>query len=299
VETNVRQITAPDGRALEVVMAGPEDGDVVLLHVGTPSAGELFEPHVHSGAERGLRHISYSRPGYGDSDRHEGRTVADCAADVEAIADALGIESLYVIGWSGGGPHSLACAALLGDRVLAAATLCGVAPRDAEGLDWAAGMGPENVREFEAAEAGPEELRAYLEGVEGQLAHVTGPHVADALGKVVSPVDRETLTGEYGEYAAAGFRGAMRQGIWGWLDDDVAFVRKPWGFDLGAISTPVTIWQGGQDRFVPFAHGEWLSAHVSGASARLYPEHGHLSIKIAHYGDALDDLRARGQARSR
>jgi len=138
-------VLTPDGRRLAVEVAGPQDGEVVVFHTGTPSAGSLFAPLLEAGAERGLRHVSYSRPGYGDSDRQPGRTIADCTHDVAAIADALGVERFYTTGHSGGGPHALACAALLPDRVNSATTTAGVAPFDAEGLDWLAGMGQENL----------------------------------------------------------------------------------------------------------------------------------------------------------
>jgi pimeloyl-ACP methyl ester carboxylesterase len=282
-------VEAADGRALEVALDGPEDGDVVLLHLGTPSAAKLFAPHVDAGAQRGLRHVTYSRPGYGDSDRQEGRSVADCAADVAAIADAFGAERFYVAGWSGGGPAVLATAALLPDRVRAAATLGGVAPADAAGLHWTAGMGAENVEEFDAMRAGPGPLAEYLEREAAKMAKLTAEDVAASLGDLVSAADDRTLSGEYGAYAAAGLRGALRGGIWGWFDDDVELM-KPWGFELGSIAVPVTVWQGGQDRFVPAAHAEWLAANVPGARLELRPDEGHLSIKISEYASVLDDL---------
>ncbi len=286
-----RTVTTPDGRTLELELDGPDEGDVVFLHTGTPGAGTLFAPLVQAGAERGLRHIAYSRPGYASSDRHPGRTVADCAADVSAIADQLGIDRFFVTGWSGGGPHALACATLLGDRVIAGATIAGVAPRDAEGLDWLAGMGEENIEEFGAAEAGDEPLSAFLTQMGSELAQTSGSDLHAGLGDLLSEVDRRVLTGEFAEYIAESFRRGLASGIWGWFDDDMAFMRN-WGFNLDKIDVPVTIWQGEQDRFVPFAHGQWLAQHVRGARAELHPEHGHLSLAVASYGRILDGLLA-------
>lgn len=283
------EVVTADGRKLAVEIAGPEDGEVVLFHTGTPSAGSLFEPLLEAGAERGLRHVSYSRPGYGDSDRQPGRTIADCARDVAAIADALGVERFYTTGHSGGGPHALACAALLPDRVNSAATTAGVAPFDAEGLDWLAGMGQENLDEFAAQQAGDSELQAFLETSAEEFGSLTGDQVLAALGDLISDADRAVLTGAFAEHEAAALREALRNGIWGWFDDDKAFFAD-WGFDLGEIETPVTIWQGEEDRMVPFAHGKWLAAHVSGAKARLLPGEGHLSLEVGSYGDVLDDL---------
>jgi pimeloyl-ACP methyl ester carboxylesterase len=138
-------VTTSDGRVLEVSVSGPEDGVPLICHHGTPGAALPWEPFVAAAAQRGLRHVEYSRPGYGASDRQAGRAVADCAADVTAILDALGAPRFYTYGWSGGGPHALACAALLGERVIKAASIAGVAPWESEGLDWLAGMGEETA----------------------------------------------------------------------------------------------------------------------------------------------------------
>jgi pimeloyl-ACP methyl ester carboxylesterase len=283
------QIVAADGRRLDVELAGPEDGRPLVFHTGTPSAGDVFAPLVQAGSERGVRHIAYSRPGYGRSDRRAGRTVADCVADVAAIADELGIERFFTIGWSGGGPHALACAALLPERTIAAATLASVAPRDADGLDWLSGMGDENLAEFAAAEAGQEQLQAYLEQDAAAMASASAAELHTALGDLLSDVDRGVLSGDFADYLAASMRTGLAHGLWGWFDDDVAFMRH-WGFELDAIVPPVTIWQGESDRFVPFAHGEWLAGHVAGARPRLLADHGHLSIVIGSYGRVLDDL---------
>ncbi len=287
IETQVR---TPDGRTLAVRVAGPEDGDAVIYHTGTPSYRRLYEPLVQAGERRGLRHVTYSRPGYAESDRQPGRTVADCAADVVAIADALGIERFYVTGQSGGGPHSLACAALLGDRVWSASTTAGAAPRDAEGLDWLAGMGQENLDEVAALDAGDEELIAFLETEAEQYGNLTGDEVLVALGDLVGEADKAVLTGEIAEHQARGLHHALAAGIWGWFDDDKAELSGDWGFDIGAIEIPVTVWQGGDDRMVPFAHGKWLAENVPGAKARLLDGEGHISLELGHHGDVLDDL---------
>lgn len=250
---------------------------------------------MEAGAERGLRHLGYARPGYGDSDRLPGRTVADCVGDIGALLDAVGAGSFLTVGWSGGGPHALACAALLPGRVRAAATIAAVAPRDAAGLDWLEGMGDENLEEFGAAEAGEEQLRDYLEGEAEGLASVSAGEVRAALGDLISASDAEALHGEMPDYLAAGLRAALRTGVWGWLDDDIAFI-EGWGIDLSRIEAPVAIWQGEDDRFVPFAHGRWLAENVAGAKAFLRPGEGHLSLPAGSYGEILDQLLALGRA---
>jgi pimeloyl-ACP methyl ester carboxylesterase len=284
-------VRGPRGRALEVEVSGPDDGRTVVFHNGTPSAGTLFAPLAELGASRGLRHVAYSRPGYAGSDRDEGRAVADCAADVAAIADELDAREFYTVGVSGGGPHALACAALLGERVIAAATIGSVAPYGAPGLDWTAGMGQENLDEFAAAQAGPEQLRSFLEREREQILAATGTDIHESLEGLLSDVDRRALSGEFAEHLAQNIRRGLAHGVWGWFDDDLAHMRD-WGFDLASIARPVTVWQGRQDLFVPFSHGEWLAANVGGARAQLLDDHGHLSLSLARYGDVLDELAA-------
>ena len=135
-------------RVLDVIVAGPSEGRAFVFHHGTPSSVVQFAPFVDAAAERGLRTVTYSRPGYGGSTRHEGRTIGDAAADTAAILDAIGADEALTAGASGGGPHTLACAALLPDRIAACASIAGVAPYDADGLDFLAGMGEANIVEF-------------------------------------------------------------------------------------------------------------------------------------------------------
>ena len=289
------QIHAQDGRLIDVTVDGPDDGETLLFHTGTPAAGVQHPAAVQAAAERGLRHLTYSRPGYAGSDRDAGRTVVDCVEDVRAIVDQLGIARFVTIGLSGGGPHALACAAELPERVIAAATIGSVAPRDAGGIDWLEGMGDDNHAEFGAAESGPDALADYLEPAARALAAVTHDEMVAAFGDLVSQVDRDVVTGEFATYLAANSRLAMRNGMWGWLDDDLAFVRD-WGFDPASITRPLTVWQGVQDRFVPPSHGEWLASRVPGAELQLRPEHGHLSLWTWGFGEIVDRLVAAGAA---
>jgi pimeloyl-ACP methyl ester carboxylesterase len=281
-------VQLPDGRALDVAVAGPEDGTPLVFHYGTPSGPVPFAPIVDAAARHGLRTVVYARPGYRGSTPRPGRTVADAPADTAAVLDALGAGTFVTLGWSGGGPHALACAALLPDRCAAAGSIAGVAPYGAAGLDWHAGMGADNVEEFAAASAGEAALSRYLEEPAKTMANVSADDVGRALGDLASDVDRRRLTGEFAAFLAASFRAAVATGIAGWRDDDLAFVRH-WGFPLGA-SCPITIWQGGQDRMVPYAHGEWLADHIPDARAHLLPEEGHLSLLVGAIDEIVDDL---------
>ena len=283
-------VQAPGG-LLDVLVSGPEDGLALVFHTGTPSGLVESGPVAGAAAARGLRTVLYARPGYGDSTPQPGRLVADAAADVDAILGRLRIDEFVTAGWSGGGPHALACAALLPVRCLAAASIAGVAPSDSPGLDWLAGMGQENVDEFGAALAGEADLTRFLDAAAAELRDITAAQVADGLGGLVSDADKAALTGDFAEYLAALFRTALAAGTAGWRDDDLAFTRD-WGLSLDALghATPVAIWQGDQDRMVPSAHGAWLAANIPRARARLLPGQGHLTLMASEFGRILDDL---------
>jgi len=256
--------------------------------MGTPAAGIAYDPMVAAVTARGHRFVTYSRPGYGGSTRLAARSVADCVEDVSAIVETLGLDRVYVIGWSGGGPHALACAALLPSIVVSAATLAGVAPSSAEGLDWLDGMGEANVREFSAARDGSGALVPYLREAAEGIRESTGETIAEALGSLVTEIDRRALTGSLADFLASTMHHGLAEGIWGWHDDDLAFVRD-WGFSLAEIEIPVTVWQGRQDAMVPFAHGSWLAEHVPGARPMLLEEEGHISL-VTRFADVVDDL---------
>jgi pimeloyl-ACP methyl ester carboxylesterase len=289
-------VRAAGGRDLEVLVDGPDHGTILLFHLGTPSAAVRVPSAVSAAAKRGLRTVIYSRPGYASSSPEAGRSVADVAEDSEAVLDALGAERFAALGWSGGGPHALACAALLSERCVAAATIASVAPYGVTGLDWFAGMGKENIDEFAAALKGEGPISEFLETAAAGLRAVTGTEVADALGGLVTEVDRNALTGEFAEVLAESFRRSVSTGIAGWRDDDLAFTR-PWGFELKSIRVPVAIWQGAQDRMVPFDHGRWLAANIPGAQARLLDDEGHLSL-VNHIDRILEDLVELGTAQN-
>jgi pimeloyl-ACP methyl ester carboxylesterase len=272
-----------DGRILAVLEAGDERGHAVVAIHGTPGSGLLWRGLAEDAEARGIRLLAYDRPGYGGSDPHPGRTVADAAGDVAAIADALGIDRFAVEGGSGGGPHTLACAALLPDRVVAAASLAGVAPYPAEDLDWLDGMGQDNRDEFAATVAGRETLERYLREQADALLAAEPEAIADTLRSLLSPPDAAVLTGEFAVYLAESTRRAIGERLDGWIDDDFVFM-NPWGFELSEIRVPVQLLHGAQDRFVPMAHGEWLAERIPGVDAHLSDEDGHLTIQLARIG---------------
>jgi pimeloyl-ACP methyl ester carboxylesterase len=281
--TERRLLRLADGRDIEFLTAGPEDGRPLVVHEGTPVGLEINSKLGAAAAERGLRLVQVARPGYVQSTAKPGRRVADIAADVAAVLDDIGAATFVSIGFSGGGPHSIACAALLPGRCLAAASVAGVGPYGVEGLDFLAGMGPENVEEFGLAIQGEAALTPFLE------KEAAGEQIVGALAGLISGADAAVLTGEFADSLAAALRSAISNGIAGWRDDDLAFATD-WGFWPDANSAPIAIWQGDQDNMVPFAHGQWLAAHIPGARVHLQPGAGHLTMTVTAIDQILDEL---------
>jgi pimeloyl-ACP methyl ester carboxylesterase len=285
---SARKVSLPDGRRVDVRVSGPADGLPLVFHHGTPGAATPIRALRRAAHARSLRLVTMSRPGYGGSDRQFGRDVADVAADTAAVLAELGADRCVVAGWSGGGPHALACGARLAaaDAVL---VIAGVAPYDAADLDWLAGMGADNVIEFGAALEGEDALRPFLIAARDQLIGATASELVISLDSLLPDVDRAVLTGEFAEDMLESFREGLGPGIDGWLDDDLAFTR-PWGFSLDEIAVPVMIWQGSADLMVPFAHGRWLASRMPAAAAHLEDGEGHLSIGLGAVDRMLDEL---------
>jgi pimeloyl-ACP methyl ester carboxylesterase len=284
----VDHVLLPDGRRLDLRVSGPADGLPLVFHHGTPGAATPIRVLERAAHARGLRLVTTSRPGYGDSSPQPGRRVVDVAADTATVLDAVGADRCLIAGWSGGGPHALACGARLG-ATAAVLVIAGVAPYGAEGLDWLAGMGEENVVEFSAALDGEDRLRPYLLSAREQLKAATAADIIVSLETLLPDVDRAVITGEFGEDLAASFHEAVRTGVEGWSEDDMAFTRS-WGFELAEISVPTMIWQGSADLMVPFAHGQWLASQLPGASAHLEEGEGHLSVGLGALDRMLDEL---------
>ena len=271
------RIPTPDGRVLAVAEWGDPNGLPLFSLHGTPGGriGYWMDPTIY--ARHGLRRLTYDRPGYGDSTRHRGRIVADVVRDIEVIAAALDIGRFAVTGGSGGGPHSLACAALLGDRVVRCMAEVSIAPYGADGIDFLAGMNVGNVAEFTAALGGEHVLRGLLE----RERATTLQRLADGNSNFLGD-DYEMTEADQAQMAKHLVRitqhmtDCLRPGVDGWIDDDIAFT-KPWGFDVGAIRVPVYLTYGREDTLVPEAHGDWLAAHIPGAEVHV--------TEVGHMGD--------------
>lgn len=272
------EVTLGDGRVVEVLLAGEGPRGDLVFHHGTPSAAvpdPVFDAAV-LGA--GLRLIAVSRPGYGLSTAAPGRSVASTIDDVREVLDRLGVDRFVSAGVSGGGPYALGCGALLAGRCAAVADISGVAPFDAEGLDWLAGMGKENVEEFDLALAGGSAFEDLLEAYSAEIRTTTSiDPMLEAMADLFCAADLAAVRGVYAATLVAGSRRAVLRGPAGWRDDDLSMVR-PWGFRVEDVAVPVSVWHGTEDRMVPLAHARWIAGRIPAATIEIGEGEGHISI---------------------
>ena len=290
-ETNYQEFVVEDaaGRFLEVATLGEPGGRTVFFHHGTPGSAPLLRSLAPLAAHADLLLVTASRPGYGQSSRRAGRSIADQVDDVTTVLEHLGRSRYASLGWSGGGPHALACAALDAPRCVGAWSIAGVVPIDA-GFDWTEGMGPENLEEFRLSLEGGEAYEEHMRGAGEQFATANADNIVALFGGLLSDVDRAALVDETSrEVLATSSRQAFATGTWGFYDDDRAFF-SPWGFDPADIAVPVSVWYGDQDLMVPATHGDWLSARIAGVRVHHLSAEGHLSIVSNHLDELADEL---------
>jgi len=298
--SDVREVTVAGGRTLEVHVSGPQWGTPVLFHHGTPFAAAPWPAATEAATRHGLRWVTWSRPGYATSERLPGRTIADAAADAEAILTDMGHGSFYTLGWSLGGPCALACAATMGDRCLAAATIGSPAPRSAEGVDRSTGWAPGLLETLEAASVGLPELRRIVEA-RSQLLHC-GPRshaegeaaepmteLAAVFGAPLASADVAAMVGGAGGPLLDALRKGVGAGLDGWCDDLVALA-DDWMVDLSTIVTPTAVWHGADDPWVPMANGSWLTGRIPRARWRQLAGEGHASPLLRLLDAVLEDL---------
>ncbi|MGW8488701.1 alpha/beta fold hydrolase [Streptomyces sp. NPDC055886] len=268
------RVRAADGRHLMVERTGDPRGRPVFLLHGTPGSRLGPAPRGMVLYQRHTQLIAYDRPGYGGSDRHEGRRIKDVVEDVRAIADALGLERFAVVGRSGGAPHALACAALMPERITRTAALVSLAPRDAAGLDWFDGMAASNVQAYSTAADDPESLAASFIVRSAQIRR-DPVRLLDDLRRELTDSDR-LVVNDAGirSMLLRNFSEGLRHSAWGWIDDAIAFCR-PWGFDPARITGRVLLWHGVKDVFAPVGHSRWLAGQIPGATAVLEPAAAH------------------------
>lgn len=271
-----RIVYTSSGALLAVEERGDPAGWPVLAHHGTPSCGRsaFYGPWLREAAAHGLRTIAYDRPGYGGSSPQPGRSVADTADDVRAICAALGIDRLSTWGFSGGGPHALACAALLPELVTAAVALAGTAPMDADGLDWFAGQNRDDAEDTRLCLTDPVAARTRLDQDRAEYLSVS-PREADGDSALLSG-GPAAGRGGFHRFMLACTRAGLATGNQGWWGDRDMTLR-PWRFDVADIAVPVLVMHGRRDIFVPPSHGEWLARRIPSATARWYDD-GHAAL---------------------
>ena len=287
MSTALRHVTLPDGRRLDIRVTGPQYGLPLFFHLGLGDAAVRFSLLERAARNHGLRLVTMSRPGYGDSTRQAGRRVVDVVPDTAAVLAALGADRCLVGGWSGGGPHALACAARL-DAALAAFVIAGVAPYDCHDAEWASEMEADFLKVFDWALQGEERLHAELTADRKKMKDATLAEFMAADEGVLPESDKAMLGGELGDFYVASYREAVRNGVDGSLDDLLAFV-KPWGFDLVEVEIPTMLWHGTADVTVPVAHGRWLASRLPHARIHIEEGEGHFSL-IGALDRMLDEL---------
>jgi len=284
-------MTSRDGRQLDVILGGVLEAKTALVcHHGTPSDGTIWDSWHMDALQNDLCLVAISRPGYAHSDRQKGRSVSCVVADVEDVLDELDIEHFLTIGWSGGGPHALACAEGLPHRCIAASVLAGVGPHGEPDLDSMSDMGPENIEHKKIAIQGEGPLREWAKQNTSSWFTIADDAMVEALGGLIPEIDVVALNDHgMGAIWASSIRRSLQHGIDGYIDDSLVFC-KPWGFRPDDIKIPVTIWQGDLDLMVPFTHGQWLINHIPDVTSRLELGHGHISLIVDKKQEILSDL---------
>jgi pimeloyl-ACP methyl ester carboxylesterase len=277
-----------DGRNVEAFVDSASDGLPLVFHHGTPGSGRPLTVLVEGARSNGLRWVSISRPGFGGSTRLAGRHVGDVATDTSAVLDHLGIDRCVVAGWSGGGPHALACGALIPDRVAGVLVIAGCAPYPAEGLDWTSGMSDGDAAEAEAAINDSDRLRRMIEPRGAWYLSAKGADLVGALTGRFPDAEIAALAPHATEFVAC-IADAVAPGVDAWIDDWRAVV-SPWGFDVADVAVPVVLWHGELDDSCPLAHAKWLHDRLPDSTLEVQPGQGHLAIGVTHTREMFDAL---------
>jgi len=280
----VAQFKLSDGRELQYLDNAATSESAVLFHHGTPGHSSMWNSWLAELANDGIKAIAISRPGYGTSSRQSNREVFSITSDISELLNSFSVKKFVSIGWSGGGPHSLATT--FEPRNVGAITLAGVGAYGVSDLNFLEGMGQENHDEFGAALAGESSVRNWLIENASAMQKVSGDEIREAFGGLIGVADKAVLEGTYADEMAASMRAGIEESFDGWIDDDIAFI-KHWGFDLAKINKPVHLWQGDDDFMVPYAHSKWLEKHIPNSQLRFIPGEGHISLGINYQKEII------------
>jgi pimeloyl-ACP methyl ester carboxylesterase len=278
-----------DGRNLDLRVSGPPNGPTLLSHPGTPDSNGQLRAMATAAHRLGLRLVTTSRPGYGESTPHKGYRVLDIVTDTEAVLDFLGVSRCLVLGWSGGGAYALACGARLAQRVAALTVIASAAPYPVDGLDWTADMSQGSIEALRLSLQGEAALRPFLETAREKWLQTTPARLKAEWSRGKPAAEQAVLTDEVAEEACASGQEALRLGVDGYVDDVLARL-TPWGFAVTEVAVPTRLWHGTQDSAVPVAHGHWLAGWIPTVVAHFERGDGHLSIGYGHMDQILQEL---------
>ena len=271
-----------DGRELGWIEFGTPDGWPVIGFHGTP--GSRLQMGLNEAAVRraDVRLIAPDRPGYGLSTFQSDRRLIDWPGDVVELADHLGVDRFSIVGVSGGGPHAAVCASLLAHRVVAAGIVSGVGPLSDPQISAAESR---FSRLLTAQFRRRSRILRTFFVVQAALVRRWPTKALDLMTKQLPPSDAEVLRRpellnlfERDVTHASRTLGQAQA-------EDLAIAANDWGFDLGAITVPVFLWQGEADRNVPPLHAQVMHEAVPESVLRTFAGEGHFLV-----ADRLEEI---------
>ena len=266
-----------DGRAIEYIDNGVSSKSALILHHGTPTSMTVWGTWLAAAAEKGIRAIACTRPGYAGSDRKVGHRIIDANDDLEEILNQLDIENFVSIGWSGGGPYALASGLL--KKCTGVQLIASVSPYDADDFDWFQDQTPEMVEEAKVSAKSLEDSIAFKEGYYTELRDMTTEEFLVEYEKRSSFKVFENAYQEFSKDLSFSMRDALRDGAIGYAEDEYAFLSN-WGFETKEIQVPVGIWQGLDDKSVSPHMARWLNANTMKPTLKLLEGQHHGSIMV-------------------
>ena len=274
-----------DGRAIEYIDNGVLSKSALILHHGTPTSMNVWNTWLAAAAEKGIRAIAFTRPGYAGSDRKFGHRVIDSNDDLKEILNQLEIENFVSLGWSGGGPYALASGLL--KSCAGVELIASVSPYDAEDFDWFQDSTPEMIEETKISAQSLEDCLAYKERYYTELRDMKVEQLLVEYEKRSSFKAFETDYREFSKDLCFSMSDALRDGAIGYADDEYAFLQN-WGYESKDVSVPVGIWQGLDDRSVSPHMARWLNENIVNPELNLFEDQHHGSIMVENREEILN-----------
>ena len=274
-----------DGRVLEYIDNGVLSKSALILHHGTPTSMTVWNTWLAAAAEKGIRAIAFTRPGYAGSDRKADHRIIDSNDDLNEILNQLEVEKFVSVGWSGGGPYALASGLL--NRCTGVQLIASVSPYDAEDFDWFQDSTPEMIEETKVSAKSLEDCLAFKEGYYTELRDMTAEQLLVEYEKRSSFKLFESAYREFSKDLCFSMHDALRDGALGYAEDEFAFLRN-WGFETKDVIVPVGIWQGLDDQSVSPHMARWLNANIQNPTLELLEGQHHGSIMVENREEILN-----------